>query len=164
VCKTLIESAEATLSVTHMMHRFGLNMRYLGLVYAQLVSKSMYSASFHNLYTLIQVEAIMRVVKNHLRSQLRKTQAQTMDEDCESRLLAVAASTLNVFFGKCENRSRWRELNPYVGEHLVKDFNFSVMHTNQTLDSFFRSYSVKEVSSLGAETRVDIKVGTCIAV
>ena len=28
---------------------------------------------------------------------------------------------------------------------------------NQTLDSFFRSYSVREVSSLGAETKVDIK-------
>jgi hypothetical protein len=118
--KALLESSDSTLSLTHVLHRFGLNMRYLGLVYAQLVSKSMYSATFHNLYTLIQVEAMMRVVKNHLRSQLRKTQTQTTGEDSESRLLAMAAATLNVFFGKCENRLRWRDLNPYVADHLMK--------------------------------------------
>jgi tetratricopeptide (TPR) repeat protein len=157
VCKTLIESAEATLSVTHMMHRFGLNMRYLGLVYAQLVSKSMYSNQRHNLYMLFQVEAMMRVVKNHLRSQFRAVQIDAAKEDNESRLLAEGARVLNAFFGHCESITKWRELNPYVVDRLVKDFNFSQKHATQAFDSFFRSYTVREVNSSGLQARSPIK-------
>jgi hypothetical protein len=156
VCKALIDSSDSTLSITHVFHRFGLNMRYLGLVYQQLVSKSMYSSSFHNLYALIQVEAMMRVVKNHLRSKLRVTQAQTTNEDCESRLLAVAAQTLNEFFGN-QDRNLWKQCNSYVEERLMRDFNFTPSHTRQALESFLKSFSVREVTSMGSASQVEIK-------
>jgi tetratricopeptide (TPR) repeat protein len=157
VCKALIDSSDSTLSITHVFHRFGLNMRYLGLVYQQLVSKSMYSKDRHNLYMIVQMEAIMRVFKNHLRSQLRKTQMQTEKEDCESRLLAVAAETLNSFFGHEETFGKWRERNAMVVPRLVADFNFSEKHANHSMDSFFRSYSVREFSASGQTDKAPIK-------
>ena len=44
-------------------HSLGLNMRYLGLVYATLVSSALFDASRKALYTLVLCEACLRVFK-----------------------------------------------------------------------------------------------------
>lgn len=100
VCKTLMDyfAAGKSLSFSHIFHQNGLNMRYLGLVYSQITSHSMYDGAHSNLYILILVESMMRVLKNYIRSRLRQEQASSNKQDCESRLLTETANILNRFF------------------------------------------------------------------
>jgi hypothetical protein len=75
VCNTLMGQFRNNKGVllrsglTHVLHAEGLNMRYLGLLYVQLMDA--YDSRFVDLYMLVLLEALTRVFKNHLRSQLR---------------------------------------------------------------------------------------------
>lgn len=96
------------------MHSFGLNLRYLGLLYTHLMKS--YHKNLRNAYTLIQGEALMRVLKNRLRMLWRAT------DGSESALLCVTRDLLNDFFGKVPTE-QWNLKNRYS---LVRDLALSV--------------------------------------
>jgi tetratricopeptide (TPR) repeat protein len=150
VCKSLLSAVDKSISLTHVFHRKGLNMRYLGLVYSHLVSDALYSKTRHNLYRLVQAEALMRVLKNHLRTRLRSVQE-------DSVVLREAVMGLNFFFGFSSNAAKWVERNPFVLERLVQDFYFSEGHAKGAIDTFLSDATVHEVSAAGQQSGNSIK-------
>jgi hypothetical protein len=64
VARALLNSSElAARSLTQMFHSLGVNMRYLGLVYAELVSSALFDKTRESLYTLVLCESVARVFK-----------------------------------------------------------------------------------------------------
>jgi tetratricopeptide (TPR) repeat protein len=152
VCKALFESHDASTSIRHILHREGLNMRYLGLVYQRLVG-DLYQASKHNLYKLVQVEALMRVFKADLRACLRKAQALAVSENSESLLLERGAQVLNQYFGSSE-LDVWLSRNSFCMDHLVQKFGFKEKHARKAVGTFVDgSQLVSETVSSSAQTR-----------
>ena len=121
------------LSLSHMLHREGLNMRYLGIVYRKLVHE-MYSQSMRSIYKEIIAEALMRTLKNHLRARLR-------DSDGESNQLSETKTVLNAFFGHSADEIEWVRSNPFVMRSLVSSFNFEPQDARHVIVTF-RSNSV----------------------
>jgi hypothetical protein len=149
VAKALLDDNGVS-SHNRVFHKHGLNMRYIGLVYAQFVSSALYLPKYKHVRAALLAEAMARVLKNLLRSELRRNASGT-----ESQLLAVAAAWLNVVFGQSESLRSWTKSNPLVSVGLVRDFSFSgsdalrcVMQfqTNNTLIAYpDGSGSVKEL-------------------
>jgi hypothetical protein len=156
VCKALFASHDASTSIRHIFHREGLNMRYLGVVYQRLVG-DLYQASKHNLYKLVQVEALMRVLKADLRSCLRKAQAEAVSENSESLLLGRAAQVLNQYFGCCD-LGAWMKKNGFCLEHLLKKFAFKEKHARIAVSTFVDgAQSVSETFSSGVVVEYSFK-------
>jgi hypothetical protein len=149
VAKALLDDNGVS-SHNRVFHKHGLNMRYIGLVYAQFVSSTLYLPKYKHVRAALLAEAMARVLKNLLRSELRRNASGT-----ESQLLAVAASWLNVVFGQSESLRSWTKSNPLVSVGLIRDFSFNdsdalrcVMQfqTNNTLIAYpDGSGSVKEL-------------------
>jgi hypothetical protein len=149
VAKALLDDNGVS-SHNRVFHKHGLNMRYIGLVYAQFVSSALYLPKYKHVRAALLAEAMARVLKNLLRSELRRNAGGT-----ESQLLAVAAAWLNVVFGQSESLRSWTKSNPLVSVGLMRDFSFSdsdalrcVMQfqTNNTLIAYpDGSGSVKEL-------------------
>ena len=70
ICEILSLKKFASINISYQFHQFGLNMRYLGLVFANIYEK--YPVAAH--YLLLEIVA--RIVKNMLRRRLRKKMAQ----------------------------------------------------------------------------------------
>ena len=149
VCKALIAINDTLYSISHEFHRHGLNMRYLGLVYEQIRSPAMYKPTNHNLYLLLQVEALVRVIKAEVRSKMRNYEGQS-----ESGLRAQAVATLNAFFGGgTKDFEKWKKRNPFAVATMVKRFSFAESMAESVCEGFFRSREVlEETSSTGVKT------------
>jgi hypothetical protein len=146
VARACMNANDTTLDLPKLFHGLGVNMRYLGMVYAMLVSTALYDANRKNLYTLVLCEGCMRVFKMRMRSKLR----DVTSED-ESDLAAVAASELNLLFGHHPNLSSWLESNPWVVSALEQHFNFDSRGAKAAVDIFFSGRPVKTVTVANGE-------------
>jgi hypothetical protein len=160
VCHSLLQSTDKSTSLTRMFHQKGLNMRYLGLVYKKLVGNELYSRAHHSLYRSIQAEALMRVLKNHLRKRLRVApgkQAKRSEGSTDSVLRMEAKKVLNNFFGHCVNFSAWVDKNPFVFSGLEKDFYFGAKQARTAVDTLLSQSIVEEVNAQGEKSSTTIK-------
>jgi hypothetical protein len=142
------------LNLSRVFHKHGLNMRYLGLVYRNIVRNENYSKTKFRIYVHLQTEALMRVLKKRFRSTLRATSKLSQSEgyEDESLLMIVASRVLNQFFGKKGNVSAWIKENNYALEDLQHSFNFTPRHARACIE-IMRSTDVKvqEQNHLGVE-------------
>ena len=106
-------------------------------MYAKLVG-DFYDNSRQNLYKLIQVEAVMRVIKSHLRRKLRQEASNASGEDSESLLLVTAANVLNGIFCLADDPESWKRKNDWACSSLVDWFNFTANHAVRVVDAFLR--------------------------
>jgi hypothetical protein len=156
VCRALLMSHDASTSLRQIFHREGLNMRYLGLVYQQLVG-SFFDSTMTNLHKLVQVEALMRVLKSDLRSRLRQLQSKSTVSSAESSLLSHASSVLNQYF--CGgDRETWLKNNSFCPDLLVARFDFNRGHVDGLIDSFLDlSECVSETNVAGESRQVPFR-------
>lgn len=156
VCRALLVSHDASTSLRQIFHREGLNMRYLGLVYQHLVG-AQYQSAMANLYKMMQIEALMRVLKADLRNQLRLVQAKVAANCADSALLERAAVVLNQYF--CgDSAAVWMEKNLFCMDSLVSGFNFKKSHASCVIDSFLDcKESVSETNSTGESKLVSFR-------
>ncbi len=64
VARALLNISELSArSLSRVFHSLGVNMRYLGLVYSELVSSALYDRARESLYTLVLCESVARVFK-----------------------------------------------------------------------------------------------------
>lgn len=154
VCNALLSSTRREgVSVVHTFHQEGLNMRYLGLVYTRLMT--VYDRPQQELYTAVLAEALMRVMKNHLRSRLRAAQAaQVTGVNLESAVMVEAAAVLNSYFAGALNYSKWTQRNPMMERELVASFSFTPNNAKRAVETFLSS---SELSG-GGESKIRIKV------
>ena len=151
VASALSAGATERLSMTHVFHRAGLNMRYLGLVYERVLKD--YDKSKNTLYASIQAEALTRVFKSHIRSRLRMLKGSK-----ESALAAEAASILNSLFGRPTAYGRWTGRNGFVETTLRENFHFSVRQARRCVDVFLSGEQMDEISSTGHKFSSDISI------
>jgi alpha-tubulin suppressor-like RCC1 family protein len=92
--------------LVEMMHGAGINVRYLGVVLAQLSSTG---ASSRQLRALVHLELVTRVCKNTVRERMRGAIASAAASS-DARLRAACADELNLVFGCSRERSDdyWR--------------------------------------------------------
>ncbi len=141
VARACLNANDTTLEIAKVFHGLGMNLRYLGLVYATLVSSALFDSSRKTLYTLVLCEACMRVFKMRIRSQLR---AVTSED--ESDLAAVAASELNLLFGAYPNLTAWQSTNAWVIPALEQHFNFDARGAKAAVENFFSGRPITTVS------------------
>jgi hypothetical protein len=91
-----------------------------------------------NIYTSIFAEALMRVLKNYLRKELRSA-------DGESNQLSVATRVLNAFFGKSKDEAEFLQSNPFVLNDLISYFNFSAKHARYAVVTFRGNGKIERV-------------------
>ena len=157
-CQSLLVANDENLTIAHIFHREGLNMRYLGVVYSQLVSEELFLKSKENLYKQIKVEALMRVLKGHLRMRLRNASMQTASrEDSESRILSEVSLVLNGFFAHSSSPDQWNRTNAFVFENLQRDFNFTESHAKKAIFTILSMDTVDTVGATGTRTKVSTK-------
>jgi hypothetical protein len=141
VCRALLDESDSTRSLARTMHGCGMNMRYLGLVYAQLVSSVMFDKTRSNLYNFILIEGVVRVVKARLRSQLRSVKS-----DCESQIMTECAHVLNVFFGHYDSVTKFLEANPFLVPGLIQSFNFDQRSAKACVDLIYQNRVVRSIN------------------
>ena len=142
-------------------------MRYLGLVYAELVSSALFDKTRESLYTLLLCESVARVFKVQgmfvqfgsnlfcsvqmwLRAELRNVKGAE-----ESELAAACANALNRLFGSCANLSQWQQRNPFVVPYLTQYFSFDERGARAATESFFQLRPVRVVDPMaGLVTRL----------
>jgi tetratricopeptide (TPR) repeat protein len=162
VCKSLFSSFDGSLSLRHVFHREGLNMRYLGLVYRKLVSDFNEPAK-QVVHKLIQVESLVRVFKKEMRAILRSSLKRAKGEDSESLMLVACADALNCWFFHPSSFASWKKENSFLCECLISCFTFTSDHAdglvNLFLDARFFSdeHQVTEPSSAGLRELVSFK-------
>ena len=143
VCQALVKNvksgaAEATnLSLSHVFHREGLNMRYVGLVYAKL-AKDFYSEAMKNVLKELIAEALVRSLKNYIRGKWRAA-------DGESNQLDATRDVLNAFFGKARNEQDWLAKNPFVLSSLVNAFSFTMQNAKFAVITFRTGSTIEKV-------------------
>lgn len=136
---SLCDKGDAISSLSQIFHGYGLNMRYLGLVYQRCVGER-YRSTRSSLYKKLLVEGLVRTFKNHLRSRMRK-------QDGESHLLREIRDVLNSLFCRVSDRNAWTQRNPFVLESLRYSFNFDEK------DAGFA------VTTFSSKSVVDIEIG-----
>jgi hypothetical protein len=136
VTKELLEAKSPSdfISVSSVFHSNGLNMRYLGLVYGRLVSSEFYGKGYRWLYSAIQIEALVRVAKGHLREKLRNA-ARKEVEGYENNALQVSivVEFLNSFFRTSAQLQNW------IDRHHVKFLPFIIFGSSPELRTFERT-------------------------
>jgi hypothetical protein len=138
--RACLNSSDTNVDLPQLFHGLGLNLRYIGLVYAQLVSSQLFDSARKALYTLVLCEACMRVFKARIRSQLR---AVTSED--ESDLASAAARELNCLCGS-QTVASWIEQNSWVVPALKQHFNFDARGARAAVDNFVNARPLKTVS------------------
>lgn len=147
VARALLNASDSGLTnLSQVFHSLGVNLRYIGLVYAQLVATSLFDASRQSLYSLILCEGCARVFKAKLRSELRAVKS-----DDESELAAVCASTLNRLFAHCPSQAAWQERNKFVAPFLMQYFGFDERGARAVIENFYQSRSLKVVDFMAGQ-------------
>ena len=158
VTQGLLLANDENLSIAHVFHREGVNMRYLGIVYEEIVGPGLFQMSQINLYRQLQVEGLMRVFKAHLRMSLRNASMQTSSkEDSESRILDETCRVLNGLFAKANGYDHWNQINGFVFESLQRDFNFTKSHAKKAIETFLSQDRMHTVGATGMKTKVSVK-------
>jgi tetratricopeptide (TPR) repeat protein len=111
------------LDITEEMHRFAINLRYMGVVYkrlAQAIQASPLGEKAEAGEKLVFIEAVARVIKNMLRRKLQdKMKELRLPMEVPYRRLVV--DFMNVVFGSTDASQEWWETMP---AELVRNFNF----------------------------------------